>query len=291
MNRRDFLLSAAAGTTALSLTPGLAAPSKTIGLQLYTLRSEIGKMGLDKVLEATAKLGYKNIEMFGYNDGKYFGKTPAEVANILKANGLTSKSGHYTTGRQKEMPAKGTLTDNWEKVVADAATIGHEYVICAYLFPSEQNEATYRTLPDLFNKAGETAQKAGLQFGYHNHDFEFTGRVGSQPAYDFILENTDPKLVKMELDLYWIVKAGADPVAYFKKHPGRFPLWHVKDMANTAEKEFAEVGTGTINFGSLFKHRKAAGLKHYYVEQDVCKRPPLESVKISIDNIQKAKWG
>jgi sugar phosphate isomerase/epimerase len=291
MNRRDFLLSAAAGATALSLPDSLAAANKTVGLQLYTLRNEIGKMGLDKVLEAAAQLGYKNIEMFGYSEGKYFGKTPAEVASMLKANGLVSKSGHYTSGRQKEMQAKGTLTDNWEKAVADAATVGHEYVICAYLFPSEQNEANYQTLPDLFNKAAETAKKAGLQFGYHNHDFEFTGRVGNQPAYDFILENTDKNLVKMELDLYWIVKAGADPLAYFKKHPGRFPLWHVKDMANTPQKEFAEVGTGTIDFGSLFKHRKTAGLRHYYVEQDVCKRPPLESVKISIDNIQKAKWG
>ena len=95
----------------------------------------------------------------------------------------------------------------------------------------------------------------------------------------------------MELDLYWVVKAGLDPLVIFAKNPGRFPLWHVKDMANTPQKEFAEVGTGSIDFGDLFTHAKKAGLKHYFVEQDVCTRPPLESIKISIDNIQKAKWG
>lgn len=95
----------------------------------------------------------------------------------------------------------------------------------------------------------------------------------------------------METDLYWFAKAGENAADYFTKYPSRFPLWHVKDMANTEKKEFAEVGTGTIDFGALFKHAKKAGLKHYFVEQDVCKRPPLESIKISIDNIQKAKWG
>ena len=93
------------------------------------------------------------------------------------------------------------------------------------------------------------------------------------------------------MDLYWVVKANEKPEEYFMKYPGRFPLWHIKDMANTPEKEFAEVGSGTIDFGAIFKHAKKAGLKHYFVEQDVCKRPPLESVKMSIDYIEKAKWG
>lgn len=292
MNRRNFLLNTTAGMSVLALgQEAMAAPAKEVGLQLYTLRNEVGKEGIEKVLQQVAKLGYKNVEMFGYGDGKFFGKTPKELAQILKYNGLVSSSGHYTTGRQTEMKGGMGLSNGWEKCVADAAETGHKYMICAYLFPSEQKSENYKTLPELFSKAAEACKKSGIQFCYHNHDFEFTGKVGDQRAYDFFLENTDKNLVKMELDLYWITKAGADPVAYFKKHPGRFPLWHVKDMANTPQQEFAEVGMGTMDFGKIFAERKTAGLKHYFVEQDVCKRPPMESIKISIDNIQKAKWG
>lgn len=288
MNRRTFLQTTGVGALAALAAP--AAPAKSIGLQLYTLRDDIGKQGIEKILPQVARMGYKKVESFGYTGGKFFGKTPTEFRKLLTDNGLTTPSGHYLTGRSKAMKTDG-LTNNWQRIVDDAAAVGQEYAVIAYLVDDERKPDDYGQLYDLLNKGGEVARKAGLTLAYHNHDFEFTQKIGTEKPYDLILKNTDPKLVKMEVDLYWITKAGESVADYFKQYPGRFPLWHVKDIANTPQKEFAEVGTGTMDFAALFKDAKKAGLKHYFVEQDVCKRPPLESVKISIDHIKSAKWG
>ena len=295
MNRRNFLQSSL-GIGALAALPavgnttpfGAAPTAKTIGLQLYTLRDDIQKQGIEAILPQVAKLGYKVVESFGYGDGKFFGKTPTEYSKILKDNGLIPLSGHYQTARAKSSTLTDGLTKNWQKVIDDAAAIGQKYAIIAYLLADERKPDDYKQLADLLGKGGEITKKAGLTLGYHNHDFEFVERMDGQKPYDFLLKNTT---VQMEMDLYWVVKAGEKPAEYFAKHPGRFPLWHVKDMANTPEKEFAEVGMGTIDFAEIFKHAKKAGLKQYFVEQDVCKRTPLESISISIGNIQKAKWG
>ncbi|WP_028522710.1 TIM barrel protein [Runella limosa] len=288
MNRRTFLQSTA-GLSALAMLGLEARPNaKSVGLQLYTLRSDIQKQGIEKILAEVAKLGYKKVENFGYNQGKFFGKTPTEYSKILADNGLKAISGHYMTARSKAFGDSDGLTKNWDKIVEDAAAIGQEYAVIAYLIDNERKPEDYKQLFDLLNKGSEVAKKAGLTLGYHNHDFEFTQKIDGEKPYDLLLKNTN---VIMEVDLYWVAKAGENANEYFKKFPGRFPLWHVKDMANTEKKEFAEVGVGTIDFGALFKDAKKAGLKHYFVEQDVCQRPPLESIKISIDNIQAAKWG
>ena len=288
MNRRTFLQSTA-GLSALAMLGLEARPNaKSVGLQLYTLRSDIQKQGIEKILAEVAKLGYKKVENFGYNQGKFFGKTPTEYRKILADNGLKAISGHYMTARSKAFGDSDGLTKNWDKIVEDAAAIGQEYAVIAYLIDNERKPEDDKQLFDLLNKGSEVAKKAGLTLGYHNHDFEFTQKIDGEKPYDLLLKNTN---VIMEVDLYWVAKAGENANEYFKKFPGRFPLWHVKDMANTEKKEFAEVGVGTIDFGALFKDAKKAGLKHYFVEQDVCQRPPLESIKISIDNIQAAKWG
>ena len=288
MNRRTFL-QITAGLSALAMLGLEARPNaKSVGLQLYTLRSDIQKQGIEKILAEVAKLGYKKVENFGYNQGKFFGKTPTEYRKILADNGLKAISGHYMTARSKAFGDTDGLTKNWDKIVEDAAAIGQEYAVIAYLIDNERKPEDYKQLFELLNKGSEVAKKAGLTLGYHNHDFEFTQKIDGEKPYDLLLKNTN---VIMEVDLYWVAKAGENANEYFKKFPGRFPLWHVKDMANTEKKEFAEVGVGTIDFGALFKDAKKAGLKHYFVEQDVCQRPPLESIKISIDNIQAAKWG
>lgn len=288
MKRRTFLQTTAGlGALALLQLQAEANPqAKAVGLQLYTLREDIQKQGIEKILAEVAKLGYKKVENFGYGQGKFFKKTPAEYSQLLKDNGLSAVSGHYMTARTPGMT--DGLTKNWEKVVEDAAAIGQKYVVLAYLMDSERKAEDYNQLFDLLNKSSEIALKSGLTMGYHNHDFEFTQKIDGQKPYDLLLKNTN---VVMEMDLYWVVKAGENAAAYFAKYPNRFPLWHVKDMAKTPEKEFSEVGLGSIDFASLFKEASVAGLKHYFVEQDVCKRPPLESIQISIDNIQKAKWG
>lgn len=288
MQRRDFLTSLGAASllaplaTMAKLPP---VPAKKIGLQLYTLRDNIGK-DLIKTLEAVAKIGYKEVELAGYADGKFYGKSPSEFKKILSDLGLSVPSGHYTTGIINK--TKGTLTNDWSRAMADAAELGQKYAVCAYLFPEERTKIDdYKNHCDLFSKSAEVAKQNGLQFCYHNHDFEFMPLDGQMP-YDLILANTDKNLVKMELDLYWITKAGQDPVAYFKKHQGRFPLWHVKDMDKT-DQSFAEVGTGTINFAKIFANKKTAGLAHYFVEQDVCKRPALEAVELSFKNLKGLK--
>ncbi|WP_031525692.1 sugar phosphate isomerase/epimerase family protein [Dyadobacter crusticola] len=256
-----------------------------IGLQLYTLRNELSK-DLLGTLKRVSAIGYKEVELFGYSDGKFFGKTPKEFKAILGDLGLNPVSGHYGAGVENKT-AKGTLSNNWQQAIDDAAEIGQKYAVCAYLTDKErQSIDQYKSYVELFNKSGEVAKKAGLQFGYHNHDFEFK-QIDGQLPYDLIA-STDPNLVKLELDLYWIVKAGMDPVDLFKKYPGRFPLWHVKDMDKT-DQSFAEVGTGSIDFKKIFDARKTAGLTHFFVEQDVAKRPPLEAIETSFKNVTKMK--
>ncbi|MES1221669.1 MAG: sugar phosphate isomerase/epimerase, partial [Bacteroidota bacterium] len=132
----------------------------------------------------------------------------------------------------------------------------------------------------------QTCKAAGIQFCYHNHDFEFEQEDGKY-KYDVLLNETDPALVKMEMDLYWVSKAGQDPIKLFEKHPGRFPLWHLKDMDGTADHAFTEVGNGTIDFKKIFTHAGKAGMKYFFVEQDKCPGSPFDSITKSIGYIKK----
>lgn len=282
ISRKEFLR-----TSALALSLPLVGkvhafvkPMKNVGLQLYTLRSELSK-DPEGTLKQVAQIGYKEVETFGYAGGKFFGKTPAEFKSLLGGLGLSTPSGHY-------MP--GNLKKDWSQVVDHAAESGQKFMMCAFLFPQDRKTIDdYKKLGELFNQAGEVCQKAGIQFGYHNHDFEFQPLEGQLP-YDLLLKETDPKLVKMELDLYWATHAGIDPLALFKQNPGRFPLVHLKDMARTEKREFAEVGTGSIDFQRVLDARKLAGIEHYFVEQDaVTKGTPLEAIAISYQHIQKLR--
>jgi len=288
ISRKSFIKASAFAlvTPMLSkLDLGMRAPSK-IGLQLYTLRNEISK-DLEGTLKKVSEIGYKEVETFGYSDGKFFGKTPKEFKALLKTYGLNPVSGHYGAGVENTK-TKGTLSNEWERAVSDAAELGQKYVVCAYLTPNERKSIEdYKKYTDLFNKAGEVAKKAGLQFAYHNHDFEFQ-KLNGELGYDYIAGKTDANLVKLELDLYWIVKAGMDPVDLFKKYPGRFPLWHVKDM-DKGDKSFAEVGNGSIDFSKIFAARKTAGLTHFFVEQDMTKGPVFEAITTSYKNVTAMK--
>ena len=158
-------------------------------------------------------------------------------------------------------------------------------MVCAYLSADERKGIDdYKYAADQLNIAGERCKKAGIQLCYHNHDFEFI-KEGDVLPYDILLA-TDENLVKMEVDLYWITKAGHDPVALFEQHPGRFPLWHVKDMDNTEKKDFTEVGSGIIDFKKIFKQSKKAGMKYFFVEQDKCPGSPFDSITKSIAYIK-----
>jgi sugar phosphate isomerase/epimerase len=287
MNRREFVRNTTAGLAAAALCSRLpeslfAAPlGKPIGLQLYTLRDQLEK-DVEGTIKQLATIGYKDVEIYSL-----YGKSPAEFSKILKDNGITASSGHYL------LPV---VKNEWAQKVEEAKTLGLQYMVIAILDKEDRKSLEdYKKLAELFNQAGEATQKAGIQFCYHNHNFEFQ-KFGDTTAYDYLLKTLDPKLVKFEMDCFWVTHAGQDPVTYFKKHPGRFPLLHIKDMkdkpAPTQELDakmglFAPVGQGTINWKRIFANAKTAGVEHYYVEQDYCEIPPLEAVKASYQYLDK----
>ena len=228
----------------------VAAPRRldAIGIQLYTLRSEMQK-SVEQTLERVAAIGYKEVEFAGY-----FGRTPAQIAETLKKVGLTAPSSHID------------FRQPWDKTLADAKTVGHTYVVVPWIDEANRTEDAFKRLAEEMNKRGEAAQKEGMQLAYHNHDFEFKQAGGGKMLYDMLLESTDPKLVQMEMDLYWITNGGQDPLAYWKKYPGRFPLLHVKDRK--PDGTMSEVGGGAIPFARYFHEEALSGAKHFFVEHD-----------------------
>ena len=290
-SRRVFIKSASVLSAAVFVKNPLRsfAAAPTIGLQLYTVRDAMGKDPLG-TLAQVAQIGYNSVENATYTGSeKFYGMDAATYKKVLTNNGLKANSGHYRLGEEQEKGAdvNGTILHDWQKAVDDASTVGLKYMVCAYLSNYERGDLDhYKKLADIFNKAAETCKKSGIQFCYHNHDFEFQAQNGVFP-YDILLEKTDKDLVKMEVDLYWVKKAGQDPLALFQKHPGRFPLWHVKDMSKEADQSFAEVGSGVIDFKTIFQHKDQAGMKFFFVEQDKCPGSPFESISHSYKFIKE----
>jgi sugar phosphate isomerase/epimerase len=229
--------------------------------------------------------------------GGYYGMKPKEFAALTKSLGLSWQS-HHTLGAPFKMPAGAkmpngpdgkpmtippmkNLRDNGQEIVDSAAEGGLPYLVCAYT-PTETAEDIKNSI-DTLNKTGELCKKAGIVFAYHNHDFEFKPQDGKIP-YDLLLIETNADLVKMELDLAWATKAGADPVALFKSHPGRFPLWHVKDIDKDMQT-LEPVGKGSIDFKRIFDNASVAGMKHFFVEHDMPK-DAFASITESYQNLQ-----
>ena len=278
MHRKDFIKLSSLGFLGLYSCgfSNLKSNKKTLAIQLYTVRDVISK-DLEKTFEKLAELGFTELEIYGY-DGNFFGKTAKEFKQILSDNGLKVISSHHRTGiTDKE---DGTLLKNWDKTLEDLNIIGSKYAVCSYLPEAERTLENYKKLPEILENAGKTSKQNEIQLAYHNHDFEFLRMNEKHNFYDFILENTSSDLVKMELDLYWISKAGLDPLTYFEKYPKRFPLWHVKDM-KAETKNFAEIGNGTIDFKRIFEAKEKAGLKHWFLEQDSTDKDIFESITIS----------
>ena len=290
-NRRSFLKSASMYSAAILAAPSIPSwmprKSPVIGLQLYTVRDAMQtdpKVTLAKV----AEIGYNSLEGATYTGTEnFYGMDPKTFKALLKGNGLVMRSCHYRLGEDTggtEM--KGTILNDWKKAVDDAHTLGLEYMVCAWLSPKERMGLDhYKKLAKDFNTAADVCKQAGIQFCYHNHDFEFEQQGGKYP-YDVLLDETDPSLVKMEMDLYWVNKAGQNPISLFDKHPGRFPLWHLKDMDATPAHAFTEVGNGVIDFKKIFKHKDKAGMKYFFVEQDKCPGSPFDSITQSIRYIK-----
>ncbi len=255
--RRDFLF-AVAGTVLLfgcnkangNISSSRSISKDRIGIQLYTVRDHMA-VDLNNTLQGIAAIGYQEVEFAGY-----FDHSPEEIRTILSGEGLASPSTH--------IPLK-FIQNSPNQIIDTALTIGHEYIVIPWIMPHQRSLYKYKEYIELFNTFGEQCQRAGLKFAYHNHDFEFEVIEGIRPM-DLLIEETDNNLVSFELDLYWIIKAGEDPLRYIKKYPNRFPLWHIKDMDN--DGSMRDVGEGIIDFEEIFKLKSLSGLEHYYVEHD-----------------------
>lgn len=286
--RRSFLKTSAVLSAGLLVAPGLFAyDKKYIGLQLYTVRDAMAK-DVPGSLAKVAQAGYTSVEG-SYGPTLFFNNSAKDFSAMLKQNGLIMPSCHYRLGEElvKGEHQTGTILNGWDKAVDDAAEIGLKYMVCAYLSVDERGSIDhYKQVAEDFNKAGERCKKAGIQLAYHNHDFEFIQQDGKYP-YETILHNTDKDLVKMEMDMYWVTKANQSPAKLIAENPGRFPLWHIKDMDKTADRSFTEVGNGIIDFKEIFTHAKQAGLQYFFVEEDKCPGDPFDSIAQSISYIKK----
>ncbi len=300
-NRRKFLQSAgmlALGGVALS---GKAAsllnykPQHAVGLQLFTFFGVIDD-DVKGTLTKIAAVGYKEMESAFSKKGGYYGLKPKEFKALVNDLGMSWKSHHVigapfklpkgykmpvgADGKPMVLPTMMNLRDNMQQIVDEVAEGGLQYLVCANA-PTGTLEEIKSTV-EILNKTGEAAKKAGIQFCYHNHDMEFKEVEGKVP-YHLLLSETDANNVKMELDLAWAVKGGQDPVELFKKHPGRFPLWHVKDL-DASHADILPVGSGTINFKRIFENQAAAGMQHFFVEHDMPK-DAYGSIKSSFEYI------
>ncbi len=282
--RRNFIketgLLAASVALAPSLVKAFAPAQQAVGIQLYSLRDIISK-DVKGVIEKVAKAGFKEVETYGYKpNGSFWGLTPKEFKALLDANGLYSPSGHF--GFDNYITS-GNLDDI--KSYIDASNVlGSKYVVAPYLGDTLRNN--YKLVAERLNKAGELCIQAGINVGYHNHGFEFD-KQGDTTGFEILLAETDPNLVYFELDLYWAVFAGHNPIDIFKKYPRRFKMWHVKDMDKANKKWNTEIGNGSIDFKSIFAQAKLSGVKHIYLEQETNYKPDhISSIKTSIDYIK-----
>ncbi|WP_318312829.1 sugar phosphate isomerase/epimerase family protein [Flagellimonas crocea] len=249
------------------------------GLALYTVRDNMGE-DAKATLKKVADAGYAYVEAAGYSDGKFYGMTPQEFKSYVESIGLTPVSTHMG----------GVTMENADQQIADTKAAGFEYFTIPvppmgmFAFNRENMtmgmKGSVEDLAEILTTLGKKCEAAGLKLLYHNHDFEYKDNEEGIKPIDYLLENTDPKYVNFQMDLYWVTKAEADPVSYFEKYPGRFKLWHVKDMDK--EGKFAPVGEGTIDFKRILDEKEESGMVKYFVEQDMTwDKEPLEAIKIS----------
>ena len=260
-------------------SPQLLAQEQFGGLALYTVREEMAKDPI-ATLKKVAETGYAYVEAAGYIEGKYYGMEPLEFKKSLMEIGLTPMSTHQPT----------VTLENADQLIADAKEAGFKYFVIPvppkghYTRDPETRkrhmDGDLQPLVDMLNAIGKKCKDQGLQLLYHNHDFEYEKNKQGIVPIEYMIENSDPGFVNFQMDLYWVTKAGADPIAYFEKYPGRFKSWHVKDM--NKEGNFAPVGTGTIDFKRILKEKKRSGMEFYMVEQDRnFETKALDAIKIS----------
>ena len=280
MISRRNLLAGAGGVAALTLAdlairPASAAQIKAIGIQLYTVR-DIFQKDPAGTLEKIARIGYREVEFGG---GGYDAMDPAMLRKTMDRLGLKSPSAHI---------GYDALLQKFDASVAMAKTLGVDTVVLPWMGEEHRTEAGWQAALPNFNRFAVDLKKAGLNFAYHNHDFEFTTKPGGVSLYDRFLKATDPALVKAELDLYWAVHAGENPAALIERLAPRLYAYHVKDMR--ADRSTTAVGQGTIDFAALFKLKGSAGVRHFYVENDQAPAPYLPDITTSFHTLHGLRF-
>lgn len=275
MDRRLFTASLFAAPGAL-MAAKKPAWGKPLAVQLYTVRNVLPK-DPEGVIKSLAEIGYK--------EGEVLENHIDQIVPILRANGMTAPSGHFML----QPP------DKWEAAVEKAKNHGLKFVVMPYVMPNARGGPdVFRKLADDMNRAGEVVAKAGMQYCYHNHAFEFAGKQGERP-WDILMDRWDKKLVHLEVDLFWVSVAGIVPSDFLRTYAGRVPLVHLKDKAfgtptqfteNVAPYAFREVGTGMLEFPVILRACEAAGVKHYVVEQDQTTGNPVDSLRMSYNNLR-----
>lgn len=255
------------------------------GATLYTVR-DLMDTDPKGTLKQVADIGYVNIEATNYSDGKFYGMAPTEFKSYLESLGLAPLSVHQG----------GVTLENADQMIADSKAAGFRYFVIPippmghFRFDPETRSMSMsediEEVTSILNTIGEKCKAAGMELLYHNHDFEFKENANGIVPLDYFLEHTDPETVNFQMDLYWTTRAGADPLAYFEKYPGRFKMWHVKDM--DSQGRFAPVGTGQIDFQRILAQKESSGMEFYIVEQDMTfdGQEPLEAIGISFQNLE-----
>ena len=294
MVTRRFFLKTSAAIAAMSVMPSgfasvLAGKEKAIGVQLYSVREDLQK-DFDGTMKALVRIGYKRMEAAGYQDGKFYGKTPAEMKRYLADLDARMVGSHTGSGLLADNDTKGW--DFWKKNAADTAEVGCKWIVQAgYPSGDIKTLSDVKRLADQFNKCGEIAKANGLRFAFHNHVDEFHELEGKIP-FDVLIEHTDKELVTFQIDTAQVVLGGFQCHDYVNRYPGRFANWHLKD-ADKNGKGSTEMGKGLVDFEALFAVAEKAGLEDYFIEQESYNMTPLEAMKYDYDFVMNApyvKW-
>lgn len=268
MERREFLKTSAALMSTALIVPNAHANELKykMGLQLFTIRDAMAK-DVVGTLKKVSALGYQDLETYGFDPDalKYYGMDAAEFKALLTDNNLTASSGHYDLFLYLDK-SPDTLTRYVDRCIEGARVVGKRYITWPWLTPESRTIEKFKLLADRLNMVGEQVTKAGLGFAYHNHDFEFTDHNGEN-GYDIIMKNTDPALVKLQIDLYWVMHSSKlSPSEWFNKQPGRFVMWHIKDM-DKVSRDYTELGNGSIDYTKILPDASRSGLQLYFLEQ------------------------
>jgi sugar phosphate isomerase/epimerase len=300
-SRRNFLQVSAAGALgvvalsrvgksdawAIPATASVDLKSYGVGLQLYTIRDAM-KTDVPGSLKRISDMGYKNLEMASYANGMFYGYKPEEFKKMVNDLGMDIISSHAS------VESTGITLDNAKQMTEDHVKVGVKYCVQPWVVEEARKTIdSYKRMVADWNKVGKIMRENGIQFGYHNHNFEFDTVEGKIPYYDIFMVELDKELVTMEMDLFWTTKAGQNPIEIFKKYPGRFQLLHFKDMytkeapfVKVASEDFAPVGAGLIDFKEILAAKNISGMKYFFVEQDRTKDgKPFDSIQTSITNL------